>query len=217
MVEKVNIVVAGFASAPTNSPQLFLMMDPKQLNDLIRKRRSTFVNQFIERQKIPDEIIWQMLENANRAPNHGQTEPWRFTVFTGEGLNRLATFQSELYKKEAGYNFKEDKYQKLMHNPLRCSHIIAIGMKKSESKIPEIEEIEAVACAVQNIYLSMTAYQLGGYWTTGGITYFESAKEFFGLGDKDRLLGFFYLGYVAIQSPHSRRLPIKEKVTWIGQ
>ncbi len=195
---------------------MMMKFDPNQLNALIRARRSTFVKQFIEGQKIPDETIWQILENANRAPNHGQTEPWRFTVFSGAGLQKLADFQAQLYKDETGENFKVDKYQNLLTVPLKCSHIISIGMKKSESLIPEIEEVEAVACAVQNIYLSIAAYELGGYWTTGGITYFESAKEFFGLGVMDRLLGFFYLGYIAIQSPLSRRLPINEKVTWVN-
>ena len=192
-----------------------MKFDPNQLNALIRARRSTFVSQFIEGQKISDDTIWQILENANRAPNHGQTEPWRFTVFSGEGLQKLAAFQAELYKQQSD-SFKDDKYQKLLHSPLKCSHIISIGMKKSESRIPEIEEIAAVACAVENIYLSITAYELGGYWTTGGVTYFESAKTFFGLGEKDKLLGFFYLGYVASQSPLSRRFPIKEKVTWVS-
>ena len=192
------------------------MIDPARLNALIRQRRSTFVDQFISGQKIPDDIIWQMLENANRAPNHGQTEPWRFNVFAGAGLQTLATFQANLYKAEAGNNFKEAKYYKLLGSPLKCSHIISIGMKKSMGKIPELEEIEAVACSIQNIYLTMTAYEIGGYWTTGGITYYESAKNFFGLGEADKLLGFFYLGYVGTQSPLSRRLPIKEKVNWIN-
>ena len=190
--------------------------DAIQINKLIKERRSTFIKQFAEGKKIPDEIIWQLLENANRAPNHGQTEPWRFSVFTGEGLQKLATFQSDLYKKNAGENFKKDSYEKLLYNPLKCSHIISIGMKKSESRIPEIEEIEAVACAVQNIYLTIAAYEVGGYWTTGGITYWEDAKPFFGLTEKDKLLGFFYLGYIAIPSPQSRRLPVKEKVTWVS-
>ncbi|RZK32811.1 MAG: hypothetical protein EOO61_16570, partial [Hymenobacter sp.] len=68
-------------------------------------------------------------------------------------------------------------------------HVIAIGMKKTPNKnIPEMEDIAAVACAVENIYLSVTAYGLGGYWTTGGITFREKAKEYFDLGAEDKLL-----------------------------
>jgi nitroreductase len=78
-----------------------------------------------------------------------------------------------------------------------------------------VEEIAAVSCAVENIYLSTTAYELGGYWTTGGVTYNPNAKSFFGLGDEDRLLGFFYLGYVAIPSGAGKRKPLDEKVVWV--
>lgn len=90
-------------------------------------------------------------------------------------------------------------------------------MKKSTNKsIPEVEDIAAVACAVQNIYLSVTAYGLGGYWTTGGITYRPQAKSFFGLGEQDKLLGFFYIGHIAIPSTGATRLPLEEKISWVN-
>ena len=133
-------------------------------------------------------------------------------------MRKLADFQSKLYKSTAAEKFKEDKYQNLTNNPLKASHVIAICMKRDPNKkIPEVEEIESVAAAVQNIYLTVTAYGLGGYWTTGGITYNEKAKEFFGLNEEDKLLGFFYLGQVAIPSPDSKRKSIAEKVQWIRE
>lgn len=98
------------------------------------------------------------------------------------------------------------------------SHVISIGMKRSApDKLPEIEEIEAVACAVQNMFLSVTAYGLGCYWTTAGITYFEEAKAHFGLERADKLLGFLYIGYVERSvTAISKRQPIRNKVTWIN-
>jgi nitroreductase len=193
-----------------------MQYDIAAFNQLIKHRRSVYPDQFEAEKQIPDELVLQILENASWAPSHGQTEPWHFTVFTGDGLQKLALFQSELYKSESGEKYKEAKYQKLQRTPLLASHIIAIGMKRSpDKKIPEIEEIAAVACAVQNIYLSTTVYGLGGYWTTGGITYLENAKSFFGLEKEDKLLGFFYLGYIAIPSVPSTRKPISEKLIWV--
>lgn len=187
-------------------------------NQLARNRRSTFPDQLEAGKKADDAIIKEILVNATWAPNHGKQEPWYFTVFSGEGLKKLAQFQSELYKETAGDGFKEITYGKLRNNPLKASHVIAIGMKRTNNKnIPEIEDIAAVSCAVQNIYLSVTAYGLGGYWTTGGITYNEKAKEFFGLGSEDKLLGFFYIGYIAIPSTGVTRQPIEEKTNWINQ
>jgi nitroreductase len=187
-------------------------------NELALSRRSVFPDQFVPGKKVDDEIVQQILFNATWAPNHGQAEPWRFTVFTDDGLKKFAHLQSELYKNEARDQFVEAKYIKLQQQPLRASHIIAIGMKRTITKqIPEIEDIEAVACAVQNIYLSVAAYGLGGYWTTGGITYYEAAKPYFNLGEQDKLLGFFYIGHVAVPSPSAKRSPIEEKVTWVNE
>jgi nitroreductase len=192
-------------------------MAPDALNNLIRTRRSVFPDQFDAGKKIDDDIIKEIVTNATWAPNHGQTEPWHFTIFSGEGLQKLATFQSELYQQESGSEFNEGKYIKLQQQPLKASHIIAIGMKRTTTKrIPEIEDIEAVACAVQNIYLSVTAYGYGGYWTTGGITYMDKAKFFFGLEEQDKLLGFFYIGHIAIPSPAAKRRSLEEKSVWIS-
>jgi nitroreductase len=191
---------------------------PDQFNHLTRTRRSVFPDQFKAGEKIDDAIIKEILTNALWAPNHGQSEPWQFTVFTGEGLKKFAAFQSELYKEEAGNGFAEAKYIKMQQQPLRASHIIALCMKRTTKKaIPEIEDIEAVACSVQNIYLSVAAYGLGGYWTTGGVTYMEKAKDFFGLNAEDKLLGFFYIGHIAVPSPAAKRMSFDEKVTWVDQ
>ena len=185
-------------------------------NQLARSRRSVFPDQLDAGRKVEDVIIKEILINATWAPNHGQAEPWQFTVFTGDGLKTLAAFQSEFYKQEAGDNFKEATYIKLQQNPLKASHIIAIGMKRTTVKnIPEVEDIAAVACSVQNMYLSLAAYGLGGYWTTGGVTYNPKAKSFFGLGEQDRLLGFFYIGHIAVPSQNAKRSPLDEKVKWV--
>ena len=189
-----------------------------EINELIRNRRSTFPKQYAAGQQVPDEIVQQMLENANWAPNHKQTEPWRFTVYTGGGLKKFAQFQADKYKESAGAAFTEERYQQLLAGPLVPSHIISIGMKRHADKnIPEWEEIAAVACAVQNMYLTANAGGIGCYWTTGGVTFNESAKPFFGLGPDDKLLGFMYVGVIAVPSPAVKRGPIAEKVNWVTQ
>ncbi|RYY09459.1 MAG: nitroreductase [Cytophagaceae bacterium] len=192
-----------------------MTFDPQQVNDLIRTRRSVFVPQFEPGKIIPDDIIWQLLENANWAPSHKRTESWRFTVFTGAGLQKLADFQASMYKATAA-KFDESKYQKLLTLPLLCSHIIAIGMKRVDEGLPEIEEVEAVACAVQNLALSAHAYGLGGFWSSGGVTYNEAAKAFFGLGPADKLLGFFNLGYVRTPGAAGKRGPVQDKTHWVA-
>lgn len=190
------------------------MITAELLNELIKNRRSTFPKQYAPGKMVDDSIIHQMLENARWAPTHKQTEPWQFTVFTGEGLKRFAEFQAKLYKEKEAGSFKEDKYQKLLTNPLLASHIIAIGMKRS-GKVPEIEEIAAVSSAVQNMQLTAAAYNIGCYWTTGGVTYYDGVNDFFNLTNEDKLLGFLYVGEIAVASLAGKRTAIEEKVKWL--
>ncbi|MCE7862000.1 MAG: nitroreductase [Bacteroidetes bacterium CHB5] len=189
----------------------------EEINQLIRQRRSVFPKDYTGA-IVPDNIINQMMENANWAPNHKLTEPWRFVVFSGEGLKKLAAFQSECYKQvtEAKGTFQEERYQSMKTKPLESSHIIAIGMKRDAAKrLPEWEELGAVFCAVQNMYLTATAYQVGCYLSTGGVTNFEEAKPFFGLGPEDKLCGFLHVGMPKGIIPDGRRKPVADKITWV--
>ena len=188
----------------------------EQVNKLIKSRRSTKPRYF-NGEKIEDRIVWQILENASWAPTHGLTQPWRFKVFTDDGLAKLANFQADLYQKlTPEENFKSEKYNRLKTNILRSSHVVVICMERQKSeKIPEIEEIEAVACSVQNMALTATAYGICSFWGSGGVTYTQELKDFLGLGEKDLCLGYLYLGYSDNPATVSRRDPIQEKVEWI--
>jgi nitroreductase len=216
-------MVMYFYAEELNSDKLYnnfmnTQYDVIQFNTIIKNRRTILPPLYEKGKVIPDEIIWQILENANFAPNHKHTEPWRFTVFSGEGLKHLSELQSSLYQQFAGEKFNEIKQKKLIDFPLMASHVIAIGMKRNtENKIREIEEIEACACAVQNMFLTATAYGLGAFWSTGGITYSEEAKSSFNLEKEDKLLGFFYIGYLAKPFIGGyKRGPIQEKVQWVN-
>ena len=46
-----------------------------------------------------------------------------------------------------------------------------IGIRDETEKIHEIEEVEAVACAIQNILLTATAYGLGVFWSSPKFIY----------------------------------------------
>ena len=194
-----------------------MVISTKQLNNLIRSRRSTKPRLF-NGNKIDDLIIWQILENSNWAPNHGLTQPWRYKVFSGSGLNKLAEFQAELYQKNTPLEkFKSEKYERMKTNILKSSHIIVICMKRQESeKILEVEEVEAVACSVQNMALTAAAYEICSFWGSGGVTYTQELKEFLGLGEKDKCLGYLYLGYSDNPTQKSRRESIQSKVEWIS-
>lgn len=191
-----------------------------EVNKIIRGRRSMFVAQFKENDPVDDAIIEEMLENARWAPTHKLTQPWRFIVYTGEGLKKFADYQADMYKMRAEKNgtpFLEATYEKFKQQPLKASHVIAILMKRSQG-IPLMEEIAAVSMAVQNMYLTASAHGLAAYWGTGGPTFWPEAREDFGLEGEDTLMGFFYVAKPASDTwPEGKRESMEDKVAWIRE
>lgn len=188
------------------------------VDNIIRERHSVYPQNFAER-PVEREIVESLLQNAVWAPTHKHTEPWRFRVFSGKGVKTFFERMKEIYRETTPEEeFKPAKLEKWDRKAEQVSHVIAIGMMRDpEERVPEIEEIAAVACAVQNIYLSLEAYGVAGYWGTGKISETDHMKQFLELGEKDRCMGFFYLGYPADDAgtPLRKRKPLEEVTTWI--
>ncbi|NVK64052.1 MAG: nitroreductase [Flavobacteriales bacterium] len=187
-----------------------------EINELIRERRTIYPEQFSSR-KVHREQLEVILNNAQWAPTHGNTQPWRFQVFTGEeSRQNLSQFLGKTYQEVVPTEMQNDaKLAKIMRRPLLSSAIVAVSMERQpEEKILEMEEIEAVACAVQNMHLTCTAYGLGGFWATPKIIYTPQMNEFLGLGDKDKCLGLFFIGYPDIEWPKSHRRPLEYTTKW---
>lgn len=188
-----------------------------EITNVIKDRRTIYPEQYTDR-KVHKEIVEEVLNNAIWAPNHGKTEPWRFTIFMGEeSRTGLSDFLSKLYKqKTADDKFNDMKLNKFKSRPLKSSVIIALNMTPDpKGKIAEIEEIEAIACAVQNMYLTCTAYGIGGFWATSKLFSLSETKEFLGLKENEQCLGLFYMGYPDIDWPKGHRKPLEYVTNWL--
>lgn len=186
------------------------------LKKIIAERRTvkpdTFTGDLID-----DHFINQILEQANWAPTHGYTEPWRFVVYKGDALKKLGLFLADYNQpdKEAE-DFNAVRYERLAKRPTLASHVIGIAMKPgSNPKIPEIEEVSAVSMAVQNMWLMSHALGLAGYWSTGSVAFSDELRAFMGFDESHQSLGLFYLGKPGKPNPSGRRISdISTKVRW---
>jgi nitroreductase len=84
-----------------------------------------------------------------------------------------------------------------------------------DGRILEIEEIEAVACAIQNMHLTCTAYGLGGFWSTPKAIYTQAMNSFLELDEQDKCLGLFYIGYPGVEWPKAHRKPLEYVTKWM--
>jgi len=193
-------------------------MNSEEVNQLLRGRRAIFPKMYKDR-PIPRSILEEILENANWAPTHKLTEPWRFVVFEGAARERLGQFLAEQYR--AGVpeeQFSELKYRKNREKPVRSGAVIAICMQRDpRERVPEWEELAAVACAVQNLWLSCQPHGLGGYWSSPVTMLSDAAADFLDLGPGQRCLGLFYLGYYEGPALPGRRGPLADKTVWLDR
>jgi nitroreductase len=167
----------------------------------------------------PREAIEKMLKAAVQAPNHFQTEPWRFWVLAGGAREELGRAMADVLRETMEDPDSEESrtlLAKEVEKPLRAPVVIVVGSKRSENpKAVPIEDVEATAAAVQNMLLAAHALGLGAMWRTGDPAYDPKIKEFFGLGPEDHLAGFIYVGYPAMERAPREREP-GDKVEWRG-
>ncbi|RZJ81490.1 MAG: nitroreductase [Flavobacterium sp.] len=182
------------------------------LNSIIKGRRSIYPASYIQKE-IPKHIIEQILENANYAPTHKLTQPWRFVVLSGNAKTKLGLQLGKLYKEIIpAEKFLQKKLDSFSVKTEQAACIIAINMKVS-GKIAEWEELAAVSCAVQNMALTAQALNVGAYWSSPPLI--DYLGEFLSLENDEKCIGLFYMGYHNETSFVVNRTPIEEKVIWM--
>ena len=189
-------------------------MSFKELSEVIRNRRAVGPTMYLDK-PISNETILAIIENANWAPTHKKTEPWRFKIFKGDRLKDLSEYLGSYYKNntEEG-KYSEIKYKRTKQKSLKSACVIAICMYNDpDVTIPEWEEVAAVACAVQNMWLSCTSLGIGAYWSSPKSI--VTAKEFLDLKENEKCLGLFYMGYIDELDIKSIRTPIIDKIEWM--
>ena len=200
---------------------------------LLLSRRSIMPKEFLKGGELSNEEIGTILEAANWAPTHQKTEPWRYSIIKGsENIESYFDFLEGWYDdnvdslSDADLKKFRSKLDRIRENwPHKVSHLVLIGMKreaKPDKRLPEWEEICAVAMSVQNMHLQATSMNsIGGYWSS--LTWCRAAndsqelrKRYFGnllLDPEDRTFGAFVFGkYDCGKQYRSTRTEISSKI-----
>jgi len=180
----------------------------------IKSRRSIGL---VDEREVPQEVIEELLEAAIWAPNHKKTEPWKFLVIRGEGRRKLGEEMARIMEERTKDLPEEDArkiVEKVRIGPLRAPVIITLAVSPT-GIVPDIEEITACGCALQNILLAATSMGLATYVRTGAIAFEKELNKYLHLEEKDSILGFVYIGYPKNAIPIERkRTPAKDKTLW---
>lgn len=138
-----------------------------QLHDAIRTR--TTVHRY-QPGEVDTRAIERAIEAAICAPNHRMTEPWRFTLIGPEGREAITAINADLKTAKAGGPLDEPSLAKLRAKMLNPGALIVVSQISTNDPAAEREDYAAVACAAQNLMLSLHADGWGSKWSTGGVT-----------------------------------------------
>jgi nitroreductase len=164
-----------------------------ELLDAIKGRRS--IREY-KSTPVPKEIISEVLEAGNWAPNAKNGHQWRFTVLTGKAKDdynqmfrdHLNSFIQKHGRKEAG---SAPWTLEIMEE----APVVVIVWNTNENGW--ITEEHSVAAAIQNICLRAYDLGLGSLWIGNVFYAFEETRKYFGKGWK--LSGAVALGYPATE------------------
>jgi nitroreductase len=159
------------------------------------------------------EDLQKIIAAGTRAPDHGRLRPWRFVVLEGDARKKLGDAMAALLR-EKNPAATESQLAAEAAKPLRAPTIIAVGAKITKGKIPEIEQVCAVAAAIQNMFLAAHALGYGAMWKTGAAAYAPSVKALLGFAPEDHIVGYLYLGTTVSPGPLVEA-PTTDVVRWL--
>ena len=188
-----------------------------QVFDVIKRRRSIGK---MTAERPTREQIEVLLEAATHAPNHHNTQPWKFIVLAGSAREELGTVMAMSLAnrlEETSSENAQARLNKERNKPLRSPIVIVVVSEAPrQPNVTEMDNIEAVSAAVQNMLLTAEGIGLACMWRTGDAAIDPHVKQWLDLDPGDQIVAFLYVGYAAI--PRIARVPIsfKQKTTWSG-
>tara|TARA_B100000963_G_scaffold67971_1_gene56141 strand:+ start:12886 stop:13479 length:594 start_codon:yes stop_codon:yes gene_type:complete len=170
------------------------MISEKELSYIIKNRRSIYPNQYIEKD-ILDDSLKKLFDNANMAPTHRLTQPWRFKVIKGKNRLKLAEILSSIHlSNNPKGKINRTKVLKIKEKCISSPVILIICMQRDpKESVPEWEEVAATAMAVQNIWLTSFTMGIGCYWSSPASI--NELGNYINFKKGERCLGLMYMGY----------------------
>ena len=188
--------------------------ETSQLMQLMQRRRSIGIKS-LSPEPVSLDDIKLMLEAAVWVPNHGLNEPWRFSVFSGEGRRALGEAFAEAYRLSTPADKFDEKAVVAQRERVWQAPVwVSLGMVPGD-RFPEWEDLMTMGAVVENMQLMATQLGLGSRVTSGPVSIHPHVLGFVGLQAPARLIGFLYIGKPANEWPNGVRKPVAEKVQWV--
>lgn len=152
------------------------------------------------------------------APNHRMTEPWRFVRVGTGARERLAAIQARL--KDKGRAPSAQSLSRAREKMLSSAELLVVCRVVHDDPGVAREDYAAIACAIQNVSLSLWAEGIGSKWSTGGVTTDVESYGVLQLNAAEvEIVGFLWVGYAkpgSLAKKPPRRLTVADVLTEVA-
>jgi Nitroreductase len=177
--------------------------------ELIRGRRT--IRQFKD-DPVPFELLLELMNVANWAPNHGLREPWRFILFRGEARSVFAEAVFLTMSAEETLKYGEQRKADYATIPY---HLIVV--MKEDPRRKQWDEDYGAACSwIQSFQLAAWERGLGVVWKTNPYVYSPKFREAVGVREGEKAVGVLHVGYPANVPAPRPRTAAEERLTVHG-
>lgn len=163
---------------------------------------------------VPREAVIRALEAGMAAPNHRRTWPWRFLLLGRASRAPLADLAVELKRGPDGMLPGDAAVARIRDKILTPPWCVVVTCTRSDDAFRQNEDRAAVACAIQNIQLSLHADGIASKWSTGAVTRRPETYAHLDLDpDEVEVTAFLWVGLPAESARKPERPPLAEVLT----
>jgi nitroreductase len=171
---------------------------------LVRSRRTSMLVQ--ADRPVPHDVVEQLCELAQWAPNHKRTWPWRFALVEGDGRARLGDVIADAM---AVHGDPPEKVVKARGKYLRTPATLVVGAAPGDSPDRTAENRDAVAAGIQNLLLGGTALGLATYWGSCPKGANDVVARWCGFEPGTHVAAIMYLGWATTAPEAPTRPPVQ--------
>jgi len=175
-------------------------MEFDDLAHLIRARRTSMIVD--STRPVPHDLVEQLCELAQWAPNHKRTWPWRFALVEGPARARLGEAIADAMD---AHGDPPEKVLKARGKYLRTPATLVVGSAEGDSPLRTAENRDAVAAGIQNLLLGATAAGLATYWGSCPKGADAAVNELCGWPAGTHVTALIYLGWATSEVARPER------------
>lgn len=202
----------------TDTPAIFpLPAKNTAVTEFLQNRRSN-MSKAMSGPGPDDAQLLQLLEIAARVPDHRKLGPWRFITFAGKAREDFGKHIASAFMAD-NPDMPLDRTVFEGGRLMRAPMVVAVISSPVDCVrgTPEWEQVLSSGAVCYNLLLAAQAAGFAAQWLTEWFAYDARVNAKLGLGAREKVAGYIYLGTTQTPSTERARPDVLSRISaWTG-